>query len=309
MTIRDIYMRAIETGMRIDWRGRAAIDEILGKAKADAGKPGFDRDRLFNPYGDTRIAVGDEDTEVTAILVGIEIHPVHVLQIAAMRQMGTRVDLALSHHVSCINRGLYYFDDILDIHKCSLGEVGVPAAQYEPAIAAWKGEVPYGWRMDLINMARTLGVPLMNIHTPCDLFHVKNIRDTFTQMEDATLGEIAAHLTEATEEVRRTPYEQYFVRGDESARPGTVYNSIGAGWRVPVTMFKLACDAGIDTAVFVNPGAEHLELAAEYGVNILDVPHNSNDNHGINRMLDELQEMGPLTIYDANDFVRCGGRK
>lgn len=45
-------------------------------------------------------------------------------------------------------------------------------------------------------------------------------------------------------------------------------------------------------------------MAREYGVNILDIPHNSNDNYGINRMLDELQTLGPLKVYEAGDFLR-----
>lgn len=304
MKMRDIYMKAIETGVNIDWRGRDAIEHIFQQAKRDSGKPDFDQDRLFNPYGDTRMAFGDPDTEVLAMLVGIEIHPCHILQVAAMRQIGMRVDLALSHHLSCINRGLYYFDDILDIHNYSLMEVGVPSAQCDRVLAEWKNDIRYEWKMDTINMARALGVPLMNIHTPCDLFNVKNIRETFARMKNATLGEIAAELSEATEEVRRTPHERYFIRGDQNAKPGKVYVPIGAGWTVPLNLFRLVCDAGINTVVFVNPTEGHCRMADECAVNILDVPHNSNDNYGINRMLDELEKPGPLTIYEAHDFVR-----
>lgn len=304
MDMRDIYMKAVEVGTEIDWRGPQAVEETLAKARQDSSEPGFDRDRLFNPYGDTRMAAGDPETEVTAMLVGIEIHPFHLVQIAAMRQMGTRIDMALSHHMSCINRGLYYFDDILAIHRCNLTEVGVPAREAEEAVACWQAQIPYGWHMDTVNTARNLGILLMNIHTPCDLFHVRNIRETLARMADATLGGIAAELTETTDEVRLTPYEQYDVIGDPHARPGKVYSPIGAGWTAPLDHLKLACEAGINTAVFVNPGQAHRDMAERYGVNILTVPHNSNDRYGINRMLDQLQTMGPLTIYDAHDFIR-----
>lgn len=308
MKLYELYRKAIEIGMRIDWRPKGAIDSILRQAKADSDTEGFDRDRLFNPYGDTRIAFGDGEAEVKAVLVGIEIHPHHLLQAAVMRQGGARVDLALSHHMSCINRGLYHFDDILDFHNYSLAEAGVPRELYEPLVAKWKKDISYEWKMDTVNMARGLNVPLMNIHTPCDLFHVTHIRRTMEQMKDATVGQIAEHLSRTIEEVRRTPYERYSVRGDASAKPGKVYVPIGAGWAPPPELFRLACEAGINTAVLVTPKPEHLQLAAKHNVAILDVPHNSNDNFGINMLLDALQEDGELTIHDAHNFTRVRRR-
>jgi hypothetical protein len=127
-------------------------------------------------------------------------------------------------------------------------------------------------------------------------------------MSDSTLGEIAAELTSTTDEVRLTPYEAYTVCGDPDAKPGKVYCQIGAGWLIPPHLFKLACEAGIDTAVLVNSSSEHYALAKKHGINIFEVPHNSNDNSGINQMLDALQRDGPLEIYEADNFFRPGNR-
>jgi len=68
MTLREFYERAVQIGIENDWRGKGCIDQILARAKQDSSKPGFDRERLWNPYGDTRVAHGDRDTEINSIL-------------------------------------------------------------------------------------------------------------------------------------------------------------------------------------------------------------------------------------------------
>lgn len=304
MKLKDIYEHSIKIAMANDWRGPERLDAILAKARQAQHEPKFDKDRLFNPYGDTRIACGDPQTEIKNILVGIEIRPEEVLLAGQMRQIGKPVDLCLSHHISCINRGLYYLDDILVTHGYALAEVGANESEYAPVIDRWLSERKGQWRMDTINIAKQLNMPLMNIHTPCDLMHIRQTRNTFARLKDATLGDIARQLNK-TEEIRRHPLDQVIIHGDAAARPGKVYNPTGAGWRPLVELFELACKADINTAVLVFPTEEYFTMAREYGVNVVELPHDSNDNFGINLMLDELEKIGgPLTIYEAHNFAR-----
>ena len=303
MTLNEIYHKSIEVGIANDWRGRDAVDAILDKARKDSSEPGFDKDRLFNPYGDSRIAVGDPDTDITAMVVGIDIGPNELLMAATMRQMGKRVDLCFCHHTSCINRGLYYYDDIIEHHRSSLAEVGVPAEKYDPAVDEWISKIEYRWKLDTMNAARNLDIPLVNVHTPCDLMHVGHTLAVFERNSDATLGDIAAELNEV-EEIKTTPYEEVIVHGDSDSKPGLVYNPTGAGWRPPLSMFEMACEVGINSAVFVSPDENFFAMSRKYNVNIVELPHNSNDNHGINLMLDEIEKVQPMTIYDAHNFRR-----
>lgn len=303
MTLGDIYRKSVEVGIASDWRGQDRIDGILATARSESSGPGFDRDRLFNPYGDTRIAFGDPDTPVEAILVGIEIWPKEVLLAGLMRTMGKPVDLCISHHTSCVNRGMFNFSDILLTHKCCLAEVGVPREQYDPAVDKWLSELGSDWKLDTVNTARNLDLPLLVVHTPCDLLHVKRTRDLFARMRGSPLREIVEVLN-GTEEFQQNPHREVVVHGDPEAKPGKVYNPVGAGWRPLVPLFELACQAGINTALLVEVPEEHLTVAAEYGVNVLGVPANPNCNYGINILLDELEQCAPLTIYEAENFVR-----
>lgn len=305
MKLGELYRKAIETGIANEWRGQECIDAIFAKAREDASKPDFDEDRLWNPFGDTRIAFGDIETKISSVLVGIDIRPSDVLLAAQMRQAGKVVDLVLSHHTSCINRGLYYYEDVMISYKYALDEVGVPRDKYEQIVNERIANVAYCWKMDVTNAARNLDIPLMNIHTPCDWMFISKLRETLERMKDSSLADIAAALNEV-EEVRTTPYEEFVVHGDSSAKPGKVYDALSGGWTPPVEMIELAFEASTDTMVICGSPEDHLQAAQKHGVNVLSIPHDSTDCWGINLMLDGLQTLGlgPLTVYETDNFKR-----
>ncbi|MFH1616688.1 MAG: hypothetical protein ABIG61_16590 [Planctomycetota bacterium] len=303
LTLKQIYEASIKVGAKYDWRGQEALDEIIAQAKRDADKPGFDKDRLFNPFGDTRIAFGDPDTKVKSILVGMDIFPTEILLAGQMNQIGKQVDLVLSHHTTCVNRGIFYYDDILLRHKNALAEIGVPKGKYDEAVEHWTATVRREWKMDTINTARNLDMPLFVVHTPCDVIHVKRTRDIFAQMKNAYLAEIVDEL-DRLKEIQLHPYEKIILYGDPKTKQGKVYNPVAGGWRPLINLFQLACEAGINTAVLVSPTEEYITMAQKYGVNIIEVPTVSQCNYGINIMIDELQKLAPLKIYEAQSFHR-----
>lgn len=303
MKLRDLYRHAVEIGMAHDWRGREALDGVLERARAEANSPGFDADRLWNPYGDTRIAWGDPDREVTTVLVAIDMTPTEILLAGLLRERGVPVDCCISHHPSCINRALFHFDDIVRIHAAALREVGVDAAEADAVVEPWVADVRYETRRQTVTTARQLDMALMSIHTPADLMHVERTRRTFAAMADRSLGEIADALNRVPE-LASTPHQDVTVHGDADALPGTVYNPTGAGWRPLLPVFETACRAGADTAVLVSPDANYFDMARTHGVAVVELPHDANDNHGLNLMLDALCEIEPLRVIDAGEFAR-----
>jgi len=303
LTLGEIYRKVIEVGKTYDWRGQACIDGILEKARAESSQPGFDQDRLFNPYGDARIAVCDPKTPVKSILVALNLWPKEVLLAGQMRCIGKPVDLCISHRWSCVNLSLAFLGDILLTHKYCLQEVGVPREKYEGPVDRWIANPGYKMKLDTINTAKHLDIPLLVVHTACDLIHVKRARDIFNRLKDRSLGEVVEALSD-TAEFKMNPYEKIVIHGNAKAKPGKVYNSIGAGWHPRIELFELACQAGINTALVASPSKEHLAMGAKYEVAIVAIPSDPNCNYGVNIMLDELERSGPLTIYEANNFTR-----
>jgi hypothetical protein len=85
MKIEKLYKKAIEIGIENDLRGKEEIKRILKAEKEkfkklkDDEKESYDKDRLFNPFSDTRVLNGDLNTEVKKVIVGIDMGPGEIL--------------------------------------------------------------------------------------------------------------------------------------------------------------------------------------------------------------------------------------
>src|SRR5665647_1494288 len=104
MKLQEMYESAVRAGRRADPRGEKGIARILEEArKAHDDLPPerrweFDTESLTNPFADTRILVGDPDTEVRRLLVGIDIMVGEILLADRLRQNGAGIDAVLAHH-------------------------------------------------------------------------------------------------------------------------------------------------------------------------------------------------------------------
>ncbi|HET6495062.1 MAG TPA: NGG1p interacting factor NIF3, partial [Thermoleophilia bacterium] len=71
MKLREIYETAVRMGIEADPRGKQGVDEFLERARRRSEalpehlKAFTDPEEFTNPFADTRVYVGDPDTEVT----------------------------------------------------------------------------------------------------------------------------------------------------------------------------------------------------------------------------------------------------
>ena len=79
MTLHDIYAQAIRLGVEADPRGKEGVQQVLDensktyKELKGKDKEYYDKERLENPYSDTRILYSEGDREVRKVLAGIDI--------------------------------------------------------------------------------------------------------------------------------------------------------------------------------------------------------------------------------------------
>jgi hypothetical protein len=89
MKLKDIYQKAIETGMHNDPRSSDVVTKDIEQKKKsyDELKPDekdfFDMESLRNPYADSRILFGTGDEEIRTALAGIDIEVGEVLLLTA----------------------------------------------------------------------------------------------------------------------------------------------------------------------------------------------------------------------------------
>ncbi|MEK7679771.1 MAG: NGG1p interacting factor NIF3, partial [Deltaproteobacteria bacterium] len=176
MTIKDIYKKAVETGIELDPRGRDEVLKGLDKEKKafdkldDKDKKFFDRERLTNPYADTRILYGDPDRVVKSVLAGIDMETAEVLLADRLRERGKNIDLIIAHHPE--GRAMANLYAVMDMQSGILLKYGVPINVAEDIMGERIKEVerrlmPVN-HSRAVDAARLLDIPFMCVHTPTD---------------------------------------------------------------------------------------------------------------------------------------------
>ena len=175
MKLREFYRLAIETGMDNDPRGRKKTEKLLKQAKEAfielkaEKKKYFDRDRLINPYADTRILNGDKDAEIKRILVGIDMEAGEIV-LADKLMEKQKIDLVLSHHPE--GRGLANLHEVMSIHSDVAASFGVSITAAEGVMRTRIKEIerrlmPVN-HFRAVDAAKLLGLNFMCAHTVAD---------------------------------------------------------------------------------------------------------------------------------------------
>lgn len=316
MTLNDFYRAAIDVGMAADLRGKDALDRHLQKLAAqyekmtEREKRLFDKERLDNPFGDTRIATGDPGTELKRIILGIDIDASELLLAAELTRRGKRVDAVVAHHASAIAGAL------ASKYDTAIPQLEMAVRAGVPETRAWKLLQPVigregdsSWNLRVLQIAEAIEIPLMTVHSPADSCLDELVETQVAKEKPETAGELV-ELIEAWPECQRligkVRHGPHIDAGDGKAPLGKIYRCLYGGWNPTPELFEELCKAGVGTFVVVASTAQFRELAGKYGANVVVIPHYSADNAGINIMLDRIMPAGDrFEIVEASNYVRC----
>jgi hypothetical protein len=311
MTIREIYERAIEWGMELDPRGADALREQMRNTREEYEKLEgrarqlFDAERMNNPFGDTRIMCGDEDTELSRIIVGIDIDGSELLLAEALRARGERLDAVIGHHPSALS-AMTSAADTMGVQEEMMIAHGVPRSRAETLVREDIAGRPRPCNYRIVQMAEALGVPLMTIHSPCDLHVQRFMLGEVEERRPRTVGDLVDLLA-------AWPEVQWAIERGEEPRvtAGDKRNSIGklhihfiGGWSPSPASMEAMCEVGVETFVMMATSAALDEAAEKYQASIIVSPHYPSDNVGINLLLDRACAMSPIEVVDTSNFVR-----
>ena len=104
MKLKDIHKLFVKEGIETDPRGVNIVKLDLSKRKKEYDalsskkKENYDIESLTNPYYDSRILYGDENTEVRTVMVGIDIESQELLLAKQLINSGVEIDLVIAHH-------------------------------------------------------------------------------------------------------------------------------------------------------------------------------------------------------------------
>ncbi len=315
MKIKDLYSRVVEVGIDNDLRGRAEIDKLLAdeKAKYDKLEPDdrefFDKDRLLNPFSDTRVLVGDPETEVKTAIVGIDMDVGEILLTYLLnRDSGRKIDLIIGHHPAGF--ALSRLFDVMKLQADLMNVYGITVSVAEKLMEKRISEIER--RLMPINhnravdVARLLGLPMMCIHTAADNCVTHYLTKLFDEQKPARLKDLLKLLKDIPE-YRRAGSLQLppkIVSGSEESRCGKIFVDMTGGTEGAKEVFEKFAASGVSTLVGMHISEDHLENAKKANLNIVIAGHIASDTLGLNLLLDGVEKAEKLDFVTVSGFER-----
>jgi len=311
MRLGEMYEVAFRAGIAADPRGEEGVARVLEQARKDfealaqEKRWEYDPESLVNPYADTRILVGDPETEVRGVLVGIDLEVGEVLLADALRAKGRTVDLLLAHHPE--GRALARLEEVMGVQADVWRKFGVSIAYGDSVMSERMTEImralhPRNNEQN-IAAARLLDLPYMCCHTPAD-----NNVNAFVQARcdelgtDATVDELLDML-KAIPEYHQAVLEgtgPVIFEGNGKRRTGKIMVEMTGGTSGPVESISRLAAAGVGTIVGMHMGEDHRKKAKEERVTVVIAGHVSSDSLGMNLIIDQYERRGV-------DVIACSG--
>lgn len=315
MRLQEFYDFMVKAGKKQDPRGQKTIDSLLEKVNRKyqkmevKTKEGFDRDRLDNPYADTRILYGDPRSEIKNVLIGVDIDVAELLLADRLRQKGEKIDLVMAHHPA--GKAYANFYEVMGMQADILQQFGVPinvAEQLlEKRIREVEKRVLPANHMRASDAAKLLDIPFMCAHTVADNHVATFLQKTLDQAKVQTLEDIMKVINGITEykiSAENNNPPQILI-GKESNRSGKVFVDMTGGTEGSADIYEKMAQAGIGTLVCMHLSEKHAENAEKAHLNVVIAGHISSDNLGLNLLLDSvLKQFGDLKIIPCSGFVR-----
>ncbi|GAG20193.1 unnamed protein product, partial [marine sediment metagenome] len=146
MKLEKLYKRAVETGIQNDLRGKEEIKKILKEEKEKYKKlkeeevEYYDKDRLFNPYSDTRVLNGDLNINVKKVIVGIDMEIGEILLTYILnKDLDKKIDIIIAHHPEGFALAKLY--DVMRLQADLLANYGITISVAEQLLEKRISEV------------------------------------------------------------------------------------------------------------------------------------------------------------------------
>jgi len=309
MTIRQIYNLALKMGIEADLRGKADVKKYLAHQKEKYQKlppdkkKEFDKERLTNPYSDTRILNEPKNPQkpIKRILAGIDID---VAELLLAKELG-KIDLVFSHHPH--GQALAGLDDVMQLQTEVLAKYGIPINVAEgllkPIISEVARLLSPANHNRVVNAAKLLNLGFICVHTACDNLVANFLDQKIKKSQPEYVGDllkILKGIPEYKEAIKIGAGPQLFV-GDEDNRCGRiVLTEITGGTEGSAKIYEKMAQAGIGTIIGMHMSEEHKKEAEAAHINVVVAGHMSSDSVGVNLFLNQLEKQGIK-------IVPCGG--
>ncbi len=314
MKLKDIFQKAVEMGIEADPRGKKGMEKILKRSSEEYGKlegrdkEVFDKQKLDNPFEDSRLLYGDPDREVKKVLVGIDITPGEILIADRLGE----IDLVIGHHPRGI--GIMGLHDVMHLQENVLKKWGVPINVAESLMEKRIKEVERKVKGANINQsvdaAKLLEIPMICVHTPADNLVNMHLTEIIKSKELETVEDVLEMLYDIPEyhEGRKNGDGPIVLVGNKERSSGKVVVEMTGGTQGSKKSYEKLSQAGVGTLIGMHLSEEHRKEVEKHHMNYVIAGHIASDSLGMNLFLDEIEKEG-VEILSCSGFIRHSRNK
>jgi len=314
MKLGKIYEFVVKEGIKKDPRGLSAVNKVLKDEKANyrklkgSEKSYFDKEKLYNPYSDTRMLYGNPDTEVKRALVGIDIDTPEILMADRLNQTGEGIDLLISHHPK--GKALAGLYEVMNMQKDLLVKAGlapqIAKDLMDKRITEIERNIHAGNHFRAVDAAALLRMPFMCIHTAADNFVTSFLQDLFNKEKPKKVSDIIKMLNKIPEYKDATLKKAgpKIIAGAKGAKAGKVLVDMTGGTEGSGEVFARLSQAGVGTLIGMHLSEKHFLKAKNEHINIVIAGHIASDNVGLNLLFDRLEKKSKIEILPCSGFKR-----
>lgn len=315
MKLKDFYQAVIEAGIENDLRGREEIEKILAEEKKrfdkldEKDREYYDRDRLANPFSDTRILNGEPELEIKKAIIGIDMEVGELLLTHLLnKDLERKIDVVIAHHPE--GSALARLFDVMKLQSDLLAACGISLSVAEKLMEKRIGEIerrlmPINHNRS-VDVARLLGLPMICIHTAADNCVTRYLTRLIEEKKPSRLKDLLDLLRDIPE-YRRSASLQLppkIVSGSEESRCGKVFVDMTGGTEGAKEVFEKYAAGGVSTLVGMHISEDHLENAKKANLNIVIAGHIPSDTLGLNLLLDTVEKNESLEYVCVSGFER-----
>ncbi len=318
MTIKQIYDLSVSEGIKNDLRGAARVKELLQRtqkkyeALSEAQQEAFDTECLTNPYSDTRVFHGAEDTPIKKVMVGVDIDTgeVAVASEYNRRNPESPIDLLIAHHP--ISGGLAGLHEVMELQTEVLAHYGVPITIADKITRKRIGQVerglsPYNHGQS-VDAAKLLDIPIMCVHTPTDNHVATYLYKEFKKREKEMMYvedvvRFLKTIPEYAEAAKQKAGPTIFAGSPDSFAGKIAVTEFTGGTDGAKEIYERLAHAGVGTIISMHQREEWKEEAAKHHLNVVVAGHMSSDSLGLNLFLDNLEKKG-VEIVPISGLIR-----
>lgn len=316
--LEDIFKIALESSINEDPRGKKQVKELLEDVKEDyknlseKEKKFFDKEKLVNPYTDSRILFNsDKKTKIKRILAGIDIGTEELLLAKELTKSGNKIDAVVAHHPLGVARA-QGLGEMMRIQEEIAIKWGVPInvveKLMEPRIQEVVRALAPGNNERCVDAAKLLNIPLMCLHTVADN-HVHSYIEKFLQKKKVRkLGDILDSLLEIEEYkiAASLGMGPDIYSGGKNSRVGKIaVTGMTGGTEGSEDIYERYAHAGVGTVIEMHISDSRKEKAKKFHLNVIMAGHMARDSLGLNLMFDKIAKKG-VEIVPCSGFIRVG---